>query len=136
MSGTRYVTCPDCSRRFDMRDEDNWARLLEHCHDCEAPTPEHCGHAGADHWTVTYRWSIRRAYTVRAATAAEAIRAAENALENDDEAPNHEPDDVEADWDGNDCPDCTGSGYIPAIGPDAPESGYVECDTCHGSGTR
>lgn len=70
MDSTRYVDCPDCARRFDMRDEDNWARLLDH----------HC------------------------------------------------PD--------NTCPDCQGSGYIPAIGPDAPDSGYVECDTCHGTGTR
>lgn len=38
--------------------------------------------------------------------------------------------------DADTCPDCQGSGYIPAIGPDAPDSGYVECDTCHGTGAQ
>lgn len=119
-------------------------------------TPEHCGHAGPGRWDVTYRWSLRRTYTITAETAAEAMRLAEEAWAQDDGGdmagesdaftiPNHAPDDVEAEWVGEDddddddadtCPDCQGSGYIPAIGPDAPDSGYVECDTCHGTGTR
>ena len=104
----------------------------------ENTTPEHCGHAGAERWDVTYRWSVRRTYTVTADTAAEALRLAEEAWANGADAPSDTPDDTEADWAGyaDDCPDCTGSGYIPAIGPDAPDTGYVECDTCHGTGTR
>ena len=75
MNLPRYVTCPECKRRFDMysrldRDEYSYG------HDCE-DTP-----------------------------------------------------------DADTCPDCQGSGYIPAIGPDAPDSGYVECDTCHGTGSQ
>ena len=150
MNLPRYFTCPECERRFDMadaHDADEW----NYGHDCEPPTVEHCGHAGTGRWDVTYRWSLRRTYTVTADTAAEAHAAAEEAWANDDGAdmagqsdvfaiPNHAPDDIEVDWAGDDdadtCPDCQGSGYIPAIGPDAPESGYVECDTCHGAGTR
>ena len=99
---------------------------------------------------MTYRWSLRRTYTVTADTAAEAMRLAEEAWANDDGAdmagepdaftiPNHAPDDVEAEWagedDDDDCAACNGSGYLLAIGPDAPASGYVECDTCYGIGT-
>jgi hypothetical protein len=32
------------------------------------------------------------------------------------------------------CAQCNGAGYIPAIGPDQPASGYVECDQCHATG--
>lgn len=104
MTDVRYVDCPDCLRRFDMRDEDNWARLLDH--DCKPPEAEHCGHVGTEQWAVTYRWSIRRTYTVTAATATEALDLAAAEWANDDGAdmagepdaftiPNHAPDDVE-----------------------------------------